>query len=115
KARRETSCSGREVVGNGRFEIERRVERQAQVRTGPLHVLRDSISAADHPGIARPPGEADPRLEALHVDLVERASLATAGRCEDLLACRQIEIRLTVVLLDKRLRVRPPHPEIERE
>ena len=100
---------------HGRLEEERRVERQPQVRARALHVLRDAVGAAHDPAFDRPPGGAEPRLEALLVGLVERAALAAAVLREDLLPGRQVEVSLTVVLLDDRLRVGPAHAEIQRQ
>ena len=92
---------------DGRLEEERRVERQPQVGARALHVLRDAVAAAHHPALAWPPGEAEPRLEALVVGLVERAALAAAVLREDLLTGRQVEVRLAVVLLDDAAACRP--------
>ena len=105
----------RRIVIDRRFEEERRVERQPQVRARPFHVLRDAVAAAQHPLIGRMPGQPEPRLEPFLVGLVQRAALAAAIFREGLRSRRQIEIRLTVVLLDDRLRVGPAHAEIQRE
>ena len=100
---------------HGRFEEVRRVERQPQVGAGAFHVLRDAVAATEDPPVAGTVREPEPRLEALLVRLVERPALAVAVLREDLLAVRQVEVGLTVVLLDDRLGVRPPHAEVERQ
>src|SRR5262249_46814801 len=71
--------------------------------------------AAQHPAFSGVPGSAQSRLEALHVGLIQRAAFPVAGRGEDLLAGCQIEVGLTVILLDERLRVRPSYSEVERQ
>ena len=112
---REAAAAGRRIVGDRRLEEERRVERQAKVGARSLHVLRDAVAAAHHPAFVGAPRQAEPRLEAFVVRLIERTRLATAVGRDDLLAGGQAEIRLAVGLLDDRLRVRPAQSEIERE
>ena len=115
ESRRQAAAAGRRIVGGRRLEEERRIERQTQVGAGSLHVLRDAVAAAQHPSIVGPPRQAEPRLETLVVRLIERARRTIAVGRDDLLAGGQAEIPLAVVRLDDGLRVRPTHPEVERE
>src|SRR5207245_850123 len=103
------------VVRDVRLEEVRRVEGKPQVGSRAFHVLRDPVAAAEDPAVALPVGEAQPRLEALVVGLVERAVLDASVLGQDLLARLQREIRLPVVLLHERLRVGPPQTEVEGE
>ena len=107
--------SGRGVEGDGRLEEERRVQRQPEVRAGAFHELRDAVAAAEDQPVARAPGEADARLEALVVGLVERAVLEAAVAGEDLLAGHDVEVGLPVVLLHQRRRVGPAQARVQGE
>ena len=110
EAGRQRARPRRRVVAHRRLEEEWWIERQPQVGAGALHVLRDAVGAAEHPALTLPQREAEPRLETFLVGVVKRTIVI---RREDLLACLQIEVPLTIVLLIDRLRVRPPHAEVE--
>ena len=101
------------VVGALRLEEERRVQRQAQVGAGAFHVLRDAVTAAEHPALTRAVGDADARLPALVVRLVERAAVAVLLRPSSGAALLRSNVRLAVVLLDERRGVAPAQAEVE--
>ena len=106
---------GGQVVGDGGLEEQRRVERKPQVGAGALHELGDPVAAAHDGPLGRAPGDAEARLVALVIRLVERALLDAAVLREDLLAGREIEVRLPIVFLDQRRRVCPAQAEIQRQ
>src|SRR2546427_8106172 len=92
----EAAAAGRRIVGDGRLEEERRIQRQTQVGARSLHVLRDAVAAAQDPTVVGAEGEAEPRLESFLVGTIERAALAIAVLRADLLAPRPTEIALAV-------------------
>src|SRR6185503_17834526 len=99
EARGERARTARPVVRDLRFEEERRVERQALVGTRAFHVLRDPVAAAEHPALAFAVGEPEPWFPTVVVRVVERAAVAVLpGEVE--LRVGEIEVRLTIVLLD---------------
>src|SRR6185436_2801098 len=82
-----------------------------KVLPGALHVLDDPECAAHGPLLARGPGEADPRLEAAVVRVVERAARAVLAGLQDL-SRGQVDVDLPVVLLDERGGVLPGEPQV---
>ena len=114
--------SGGDVTGRTgveihvRFDKERRVQRQAQIRTRAFQITGEAIPGADHHLVLhclRRPGNSQSRLELLLVALVQRRTISATRQNQ--LTCEGVDVDLAIGHFADRRVVFPAHAEVQRQ